>query len=346
MPYSQLPDMIAKLDTAGVTNYQAFSLPGHQHSFSYWPTVKDQALAFLAAGFAGVAPPPPSPAPTPGVLDARQLLNVSTRTRVENGDGVTVGGFIVTGANAKRVVLRGLGPSLAQSGLGATLSDPLLQLFDGNGILVESNDNWKPPGSLTADLIPANTSESLLTAILPAGNYTAVLSGAGGGSGVALFELYGLDPKSSRVSNISTRGQTGTGADVIIGGFIIGGTDSTQVIVRALGPSLGSLAWPGRCRTQSWNCTTATAPSSSRMTTGAQPRSNKSSTRPSRLRTTANQRSSPRSPRAITPRSSPAPAAPWASGWSRFTTCKVDRSRNRRRRHRCRERARQENRFH
>ncbi|MBA3830862.1 MAG: alpha/beta hydrolase [Chthoniobacterales bacterium] len=245
MPYSQLPDMIAKLDTAGVTNYQAFSLPGHQHSFSYWPTVKDQALAFLAAGFAGVVPPPPSPAPTPGALDARQLLNVSTRTRVENGDGVTVGGFIVTGANAKRVVLRGLGPSLAQSGLGATLSDPLLQLFDGNGILVESNDNWKPPGSLTADLIPANTSESLLTAILPAGNYTAVLSGVGGGSGVALFELYDLDPKSSRVSNISTRGETGTGADVIIGGFIIGGTDSTKVIVRALGPSLGSLGLAG-----------------------------------------------------------------------------------------------------
>ena len=250
MPYSQLPDMIAKLDQAGATNYQALSLTGHLHAFAYWQTVKDHALAFLAAGFAGITPPPPSPTPTPGAPAAKQLLNVSTRAEVSSDSGVMIGGFIVTGANAKRVLLRGLGPSLAQDNLSGTLANPYLQLFDGEGVLVEANDNWRLPGNLPANLLPTDASESLLTAILPAGNYTAVLSGVGGTSGIGLFELYDLEAQNSRVANISTRGKVGTDEKVIIGGFIIGGESPTRVLVRALGPSLtaqgvtGALANP------------------------------------------------------------------------------------------------------
>ena len=244
MPYSQLPDLIAKLDAAGVTNYQAQTLPGDQHSFAYWPTIKDHSLAFFAAVFAGTTPPPPSP-PTPGPVATQQLLNVSTRAQVKTGDGVMIGGFIVSGDNAKRVVLRAMGPSLAHDGITGLLSDPLLQLFDSAGVLVESNDNSITSDNSASPLKPDNSTESLLTAILPPGNYTAIVSGVGSSQGIALFELYDLDPANSRVGNISTRGEAGTGTDIIIGGFIVGGTEATRTVVRALGPSLSSLGVSG-----------------------------------------------------------------------------------------------------
>ncbi|MBA3963754.1 MAG: alpha/beta hydrolase [Chthoniobacterales bacterium] len=245
MPYSQLPDFVAKLDAASVTNYQAQSLPGNLHSFAYWPTVKDHSLAFIGAIFAHTTPPPLSPPPAPGSVGAKQLLNVSTRAQVKMGDGVMIGGFIVTGDTAKRLVLRAIGPSLAQDGVSGVLGNPLLQLFDSKGVLVESNDNWTSSDNSSSDLGPGNPAESLLTAILPPDNYTAIVSGVGSSEGVALFELYDVDPADSHVSNISTRGQVGTGTDVIIGGFIIGGTEPTRVVVRALGPSLSSLGVAG-----------------------------------------------------------------------------------------------------
>ncbi len=244
MPYSQLSDLLAHLEAVGAQNYQALTLPGNAHSFANWPAVKEHALQFLAAAFTGTSEPSPSPAPTPGLPDDKQLLNVSTRAQVETGSGVMIGGFIVTGANAKRVVLRALGPSLATEGVGGALSNPMLQLFDSKGSLVETNDNWSLP-SVPGNLLPANPNESLLTAILPAGNYTAILSGVNSGTGIGLFELYDVDPSDSRVGNISTRGEVGTGSDVLIGGFIVGGTNSTKVIARALGPSLTSLGVSG-----------------------------------------------------------------------------------------------------
>ena len=130
MPYSQLPDMMSHLAAAGATDYQGISLPGNGHAFAFWDAVKDHALDFLAAAFSGAPLPAPSPTATPGPLAAKQLLNVSTRAQVTTGEGVMIGGFIVTGANPKQVVVRGLGPSLSQDGLGGTLADPLLQLFD------------------------------------------------------------------------------------------------------------------------------------------------------------------------------------------------------------------------
>ena len=88
------------------------------------------------------------------------------------------------------------------------------------------------------NLKPADGHESFISVTLPPGNYTGVLSGANGASGIGLFELYDLDPASSRISNISTRGEVGTGSDVMIGGFIIGGLNPTKVVLRAIGPSL------------------------------------------------------------------------------------------------------------
>ena len=243
MPFSQLGDMTTKLDALGVTNYQALTLPGSLHSFDYWPTVKDQAIAFLAAGFGRTPPPPtPSPSPTPD-SGTKKLVNVSTRVQVQSGDKVMIGGFIITSESAKRVALRAIGPSLAQAGLNGVLADPILELYDSSGSLIEQNDNW---GSLPEDVIasgltPNDAAESVITATLSPGSYTAVLRGANSSLGIALFELYDLDPASSRVSNISTRGDVGTGDDAMIGGFIIGGSEPTKVLIRAIGPSLAAL---------------------------------------------------------------------------------------------------------
>jgi acetyl esterase/lipase len=245
MPFSQLGDMTAALDAMGVTNYQALTLPGSLHSFGYWPLVKDQSLAFLAAGFARPLPSPtptPSatPASTPQTTPTQMLVNVSTRTRVEKGANVMIGGFIITGEQPKPVVLRALGPSLASAGMTSVLADPVLELYDSGGQLVAQNDNSSslPPGTIPANLKPANGLESCIVATLSPGAYTAVISGATDTSGVGLFELYDLDYASGRIGNISTRGEVGTSSDVMIGGFIIGGDLPTKVIARALGPSL------------------------------------------------------------------------------------------------------------
>jgi hypothetical protein len=239
MPYSQMADMIMHLDALGVTNYQAVTIPGGPHAFANWPAVKDRAIAFLTGVFAGAPPPPPLPSPAPGDT-SRKLLNVSTRADAGLGDSVMVGGFIVSGDSDKRVVLRALGPSLTQAGVAGALADPKISLYDATGTLVESNDNRLALDGIANPLLPPDPSESFLTAILPAGSYTAILEGVNATAGVALVEVYDVEPASSRVANISTRGDITSATDVIIGGFIIGGTDRTEVIVRALGPSLAA----------------------------------------------------------------------------------------------------------
>jgi hypothetical protein len=167
---------------------------------------------------------------------------------VLNGDSVMIGGFIITGDAAKKVVLRALGPSLADAGVKGVLADPVLELYDSTGALIKQNDNWTSPLPeyvVAAGLTPKYPSESLIAATLPPGSYTAVLRGADSTTGVALCELYDLDPASSRISNLSTRGEAGSGDEAMIGGFIIGGTESTEILVRAIGPSLTALGVSG-----------------------------------------------------------------------------------------------------
>jgi hypothetical protein len=185
----------------------------------------------------------PSPTPEPEQV----LLNVSTRGAVNNGDGVMIGGFIVSGATAKQVVVRAIGPSLAEAGVTGFLADPDLELYDSSGSLVKENDNasFIPEEIIAAGLAPRDPAESLIATRLLPGAYTAVVRGANGGTGIALCEVFDLTPSSSRVSNISTRGQIGGGQSVMIGGFILGGRAPTKVIVRAIGPSLTALGVVG-----------------------------------------------------------------------------------------------------
>ena len=172
-----------------------------------------------------------------------QALNISGRARVETGQGVVISGFIVTGAAPKRVGVRALGPSLANFGISGPLADPVVRLNRGDGSLVMANDNWKntQQAEITgAGLAPANDQEAALIAAVTAGNYSAIVSGKNGGTGVALAEVYDLDQAAdSQLANISTRATVGTGSSVLIGGFITGSKiGATRVAVRALGPSL------------------------------------------------------------------------------------------------------------
>jgi len=120
------------------------------------------------------------------------------------------------------------------------LEDPILELWNSTGALLASNDDWNTGSEdLTAlGLAPTDSRESAIVAILPAGSYSAIVHGKSTTTGIALFELYDLDRTSGSVANISTRGRVETGNGVMIGGFILGGTQATKVIVRAIGPSL------------------------------------------------------------------------------------------------------------
>jgi hypothetical protein len=179
----------------------------------------------------------PSPSPTPPLS---YLLNISTRVRVRGGDNVMIGGFVIEGDANKDVVFRALSPSLADRGVGHTLPDPELEVYNSSGALIAQNDNWTslPPGTVPAGLEPSYPAEAVVVANLAPGTYTAILRSVDETEGNALFELYDLLPEGSEVRNISTRGEVGTGDDVMIGGFIVGGSAPSKVVIRALGPSL------------------------------------------------------------------------------------------------------------
>ena len=188
--------------------------------------------------------PAPSATPTPPPTSADNLVNLSTRGVVGTGENILIGGFIVQGAQPSSMVLRALGPSLAANGIAGTISDPVLELRDASGTTLKTNDDWASgpdADTLTAKgLAPKNDYEAALIAQLNSGSYTALVHDYNEETGIGLIELYDLQATNARAANISTRGRVETGDSVMIAGFIVGGDKSKQLIVRALGPSLGN----------------------------------------------------------------------------------------------------------
>jgi len=187
------------------------------------------------------ASPIPSPTPTPA--PTAHLQNISGRLLIQTGNNVGIAGFVVGGTEAKKVLIRGLGPTLAQFNVTGVMQNPTLELHDGSGSLITTNDNWKDTqqAEITAtQLAPPADVEAAILATLQPGAYTAIQTDARGGTGVGLIEVYDVDPlASSRLINISTRGLVQTGNNVLIGGFsLAAGSGSNNVVVRALGPSL------------------------------------------------------------------------------------------------------------
>ena len=178
-----------------------------------------------------------------------KALNISTRASVQTGDRVLIGGFIVTGNQTKNVVIRGLGPSLAQAGVpsNAVLQDPMIQLNRAGGTVVATNDNWKDDPANPFQFAgtaypPKDDRESLLFVTLQGGAYTVFLSGRNQTQGIGLVEIYDVNGKGEpELANVSTRSYVGQENDVMIGGFILGNEPgSVEVAVRGLGPSLAS----------------------------------------------------------------------------------------------------------
>jgi len=171
-----------------------------------------------------------------------QALNISTRAQVGTDDNVLIGGFIISGSAAKKVIVRARGPS---TGLTGALADPTLELLDGNNATITNNDDWRVPvqnqtAVQATGLQPGDDHESAIVATLQPGNYTAIVKGKNNTTGIGLVEIYDIDgAAASQLGNISGRAFVQTGDDVAIGGFIIGNNiGATKVIVRARGPSL------------------------------------------------------------------------------------------------------------
>ena len=192
-------------------------------------------IVFNVNGSCSTGPPTPA-----------EALNISTRLRVEIGDNVMIGGFIITGNAPKNVVIRGIGPSLTGFGISDALADPVLALRGANGAAIYQNDNWQDDPAQSAQLTALGLAlqdpleSGIAVTLQPGASYTAILTGRNQTTGVGLVEIYDTNHAAdSQLANISTRGFVQTGSNVMIGGFILGGhTGNTRVAIRGIGPSL------------------------------------------------------------------------------------------------------------
>lgn len=195
----------------------------------------------------------------PATANAGRLINLAIRTAAGSGAQTLIVGFAVGGAGTagnKPLLLRGVGPSLTQFGLAGVLADPEMTVFQGT-TTVAANDDWAGDaqvlaraGQVGAFALAAPTSRDAALASSPApGSYTVQIVGKSGGTGLALAEIYDASPAPGatvpRLVNVSARTQVGTGGDILIAGFVIGGTTARTVLIRAIGPALAGFGVPG-----------------------------------------------------------------------------------------------------
>jgi hypothetical protein len=182
------------------------------------------------------------------VLPRLRVANVSTRVHVASDVAAAIGGFIIAGSGPKQVILRALGPSLADAGVSGALADPTLELHDSSGALLLANDNWadtQEQAVRDTGIAPSKQLESAIVASLQPGAYTAIVRGKNNGTGVGLVEVYELQQGTpAALANVSTRADVGVGENVMIGGIILRGQDAATVLWRAIGPSLATAGVP------------------------------------------------------------------------------------------------------
>jgi len=181
-----------------------------------------------------------------------RLVNISTRSLVGTGDNVQIAGFVITGSQPKKVLIRAAGPSLSLFGITNAIADTVLTLKDGANNTLLTNDDWAPAQSSDFDAVgawgwPAGSKDSALVTTLAPGQYTALVSGKTTTVGVALVEVYEEDDHTgpARLANISTRSLVGTGSDNQIAGFVITGNAPKTVVIRASGPGLAAFGVQG-----------------------------------------------------------------------------------------------------
>ena len=181
---------------------------------------------------------------------AGRLANLSTRAQAGTGANVLTAGFVIGPGAPKQVLIRAIGPALANFGLAGVLSDPALTLFNASNTVIATNDNWtvgdaSVMSSAGAFALTAGSADAAMVTTLGPGTYTAQITGANNTTGLALVEVYELTATSSRLLNISTRAQVGTGANVVIPGFVLSGSGPRKVLVRAVGPGLSAFGLTG-----------------------------------------------------------------------------------------------------
>jgi hypothetical protein len=178
-----------------------------------------------------------------------RFVNLATRMQVGTGDNALITGFIMKGSTPKRLAIRAIGPS---SGLNPAVADPILELHDSSSTIA-TNDNWGDAANkqdvIDVGLAPGSPKESVILTTVPSDPnfviYTAVMRGVNDTTGLGVVEVYDLDSgPDSTLLNVSTRGPVAADPNALFGGFILGGTDSRTVLIRAIGPSLAQANVP------------------------------------------------------------------------------------------------------
>ena len=191
-------------------------------------------------------------------LEFSGLVNLSARASVGTGANVVIPGITVRGTKPKTLLIRAAGPALAAFGVGGTLANPSLGVFDSRGDRVLANDNWSDVPNLGdlraataaqgAFALPEGGRDAAMLVTLPPGGYTVQVAGAGTGAaaqGVAIVEVYEADANPSTLVNLSCRANVGVDDNILIAGFAISGVAPKRVLIRAVGPTLGALGVTG-----------------------------------------------------------------------------------------------------
>jgi hypothetical protein len=198
-----------------------------------------------------------------GTFSDGVLKNISTRGQVGTGANVMIAGFVVGGTSPKSLLIRAAGPTLSSFGLSGAISATQLQIYSGTAV-VASNTGWSSTANnatavtnanvaVGAFAFPTGSADSALVGTFAPGSYTAMVSGVGSATGIALVEVYDLDGyapfTSKKLINVSTRGNVGTGSSVMIGGFSINGAAPKRLLIRGAGPALTALNVTGALAT-------------------------------------------------------------------------------------------------
>jgi hypothetical protein len=200
-----------------------------------------------------------------------RLANISTRGVTSGGDNVLIGGFVVSGTagQSRQMLIRVVGPTLANApfNVSGVLQNPRLEVYAGNSATPTlTNDDWgnQAAGAAQVTLVQQainragafpfsgpNSNDAAVVATLPPGTYTVQAKGPANNpnaSGVVLIEVYDVTQGGQagpRASNVSTRGTVGTGANILIAGFVVNGGASRRMLIRGAGPTLAALRVSG-----------------------------------------------------------------------------------------------------